>query len=74
MSDACGCGSDERSDDEHEPERLWEITELRAAAVPVAMPADRVTDLAATLAAAEAATTAPWARSCSASATARESE
>ncbi|MBN3458458.1 heavy metal translocating P-type ATPase [Mycolicibacterium sp.] len=33
MSEACGCGSDERSDDEHEPERLWEITELRAAAV-----------------------------------------
>ncbi|MBP2452338.1 heavy metal-translocating P-type ATPase [Mycobacteroides abscessus subsp. massiliense] len=32
MSEACGCGNDER-DDEHEPERLWEITELRAAAV-----------------------------------------
>ncbi|WP_395308952.1 cation-translocating P-type ATPase [Mycobacterium sp. AMU20-3851] len=33
MSEACGCGSDERGDDEHEPERLWEVTELRAAAV-----------------------------------------
>lgn len=33
MSEACGCGSDERGEDEHEPERLWEITELRAAAV-----------------------------------------
>ncbi|MDX1879335.1 cation-translocating P-type ATPase [Mycolicibacterium sp. 141076] len=33
MSEACGCGSDDRGEDEHEPERLWEITELRAAAV-----------------------------------------
>ncbi|AMO62339.1 heavy metal-translocating P-type ATPase [Mycolicibacterium phlei] len=33
MSEACGCGSDERSEDEHEPERLWEVSELRAAAV-----------------------------------------
>lgn len=33
MSEACGCGSDERGEDEHEPERLWEVTELRAAAV-----------------------------------------
>ena len=37
MSDACGCGDDEprtgEASEEHEPERLWEITELRAAAV-----------------------------------------
>lgn len=36
MSDACGCGSDEDrpgGESEREPERLWEITELRAAAV-----------------------------------------
>ena len=34
MSEACGCGSDDRpGEDEQEPERLWEITELRAAAV-----------------------------------------
>ncbi|ART70614.1 heavy metal translocating P-type ATPase [Mycobacterium dioxanotrophicus] len=33
MSEACGCGSDEPVADDHEPERLWEITELRAAAV-----------------------------------------
>lgn len=36
MSDACGCGSDEDrpgGQAEHEPERLWEIRELRAAAV-----------------------------------------
>ncbi|BBY98283.1 heavy metal translocating P-type ATPase [Mycolicibacterium fallax] len=36
MSDACGCGNDEprtgEDGGEHEPERLWEITELRAAA------------------------------------------
>ena len=36
MSEACGCGSDDRpGEDEQEPERLWEITELRAAAVAV---------------------------------------
>jgi len=37
MSDACGCGSDEprtgEDAEEHEPERLWQVTELRAAAV-----------------------------------------
>jgi cation-transporting ATPase G len=33
MSEACGCGSDDSGEDEQEPERLWEITELRAAAV-----------------------------------------
>ncbi|MFE2958433.1 heavy metal translocating P-type ATPase [Nocardia tengchongensis] len=36
MSDACGCGHDEPTTgeaDEHEPEKLWEISELRAAAV-----------------------------------------
>ena len=38
MTDACGCGHDEpRNDDgeleEHEPERLWEVTELRFAAL-----------------------------------------
>ena len=37
MSDACGCGSDEprtgEEAEEHEPERLWQVTELRAAAV-----------------------------------------
>ena len=32
MSEACGCGSDDRNEGEQEPERLWEITELRAAA------------------------------------------
>ena len=33
MSDACGCGHDEpRKDEEHEPERLWQIVELRFAA------------------------------------------
>ncbi|GAA4363049.1 cation-translocating P-type ATPase [Nocardioides caricicola] len=37
MTDACGCGPDEaRNDDgdleEHEPERLWEVSELRFAA------------------------------------------
>ncbi|WP_020500974.1 heavy metal translocating P-type ATPase [Sciscionella marina] len=36
MSDACGCGHDEpRSDnegEEHEPERLWQVVELRFAA------------------------------------------
>ncbi|MCV7289130.1 cadmium-translocating P-type ATPase [Mycolicibacterium wolinskyi] len=31
MSDACGCG-DDRDEDEREPERLWEVSELRAAA------------------------------------------
>mgnify|MGYP001047819896 CR=1 FL=1 len=38
MSDACGCGSDEarapgEEGEEREPERLWEVSELRAAAV-----------------------------------------
>ncbi|WP_148575360.1 heavy metal translocating P-type ATPase [Nocardioides caldifontis] len=38
MTDACGCGHDEPSNDggeleEHEPERLWEVTELRFAAL-----------------------------------------
>ncbi|MCC9185743.1 heavy metal translocating P-type ATPase [Mycolicibacterium mageritense] len=32
MSEACGCGSDDRDEDEREPERLWEVSELRAAA------------------------------------------
>ena len=37
MTDACGCGHDERRNDdgqleEHEPERLWEVSELRFAA------------------------------------------
>lgn len=31
MSEACGCGND-RDEDEREPERLWEVSELRAAA------------------------------------------
>ncbi|WP_026930170.1 heavy metal translocating P-type ATPase [Glycomyces tenuis] len=37
MSDACGCGHDEPDTgaeaEEHEPERLWEVSELRFAAV-----------------------------------------
>ena len=37
MSDACGCGHDEPTGDgeaeEREPEKLWEVSELRAAAV-----------------------------------------
>ncbi|MFZ2175374.1 MAG: heavy metal translocating P-type ATPase, partial [Rhodococcus sp. (in: high G+C Gram-positive bacteria)] len=36
MSDACGCGHDEprlESEEEHEPEKLWQITEIRAAAI-----------------------------------------
>ncbi|WP_017975737.1 heavy metal translocating P-type ATPase [Actinopolyspora halophila] len=37
MSDACGCGGEEprtgEEGGEHEPERLWDVTELRAAAV-----------------------------------------
>ncbi|WP_278315033.1 heavy metal translocating P-type ATPase [Lolliginicoccus levis] len=37
MSDACGCGHDEPAGDgeaeEREPEKLWEVSELRAAAV-----------------------------------------
>ncbi|MGM0723995.1 MAG: heavy metal translocating P-type ATPase [Actinomycetota bacterium] len=38
MSDACGCGDDEprvegEAGEEREPERLWEVSELRAAAV-----------------------------------------
>ncbi|MGV9748336.1 heavy metal translocating P-type ATPase [Rhodococcus zopfii] len=35
MSDACGCGNDEprpEGGEEHEPEKLWQITEIRAAA------------------------------------------
>ncbi|ATD71097.1 MULTISPECIES: heavy metal translocating P-type ATPase [Gordonia] len=35
MSDACGCGHDEprpEGEEEHEPEKLWHITEIRAAA------------------------------------------
>ena len=32
MSEACGCGNDDRDEDEREPERLWEVSELRAAA------------------------------------------
>ncbi|WP_238072155.1 heavy metal translocating P-type ATPase [Rhodococcus zopfii] len=35
MSDACGCGHDEprpEGEEEHEPEKLWQITEIRAAA------------------------------------------
>lgn len=36
MSDACGCGHDEPATDEqsedHQPERLWEVSELRLAA------------------------------------------
>ncbi|MBF6439584.1 heavy metal translocating P-type ATPase [Nocardia cyriacigeorgica] len=35
MSDACGCGHDEPTGEaeEHEPEKLWQVSELRAAAV-----------------------------------------
>ena len=36
MSDACGCGSDEprsAEEQEREPERLWQITELQFAAL-----------------------------------------
>ncbi|PZM95436.1 MAG: cadmium-translocating P-type ATPase [Actinobacteria bacterium] len=37
MSDACGCGDDkprvESAEEEREPERLWQVSELRAAAV-----------------------------------------
>ncbi|NRQ51735.1 heavy metal translocating P-type ATPase [Aeromicrobium stalagmiti] len=38
MTDACGCGSDEKRNEngeveEHEPEQLWEIKELRFAAM-----------------------------------------
>ncbi|MDP8017653.1 heavy metal translocating P-type ATPase [Prescottella equi] len=36
MSDACGCGHDEprpENEEEHEPEKLWQVTEIRAAAV-----------------------------------------
>ena len=37
MSDACGCGHDEPAGDgeaeEREPEKLWEVSELRVAAV-----------------------------------------
>jgi len=38
VTDACGCGNDEPRDDdgeseEHEPERLWEVSELRFAAL-----------------------------------------
>ena len=46
MTDACGCGDDEpRNDDgeleEHEPERLWEVSELRFAAARRGLPARR---------------------------------
>ena len=40
MSDACGCGHDEPrldGDEEHEPDKLWQITEIRAAAVAGAL-------------------------------------
>ncbi|MCX5173888.1 cation-translocating P-type ATPase [Streptomyces antibioticus] len=36
MSDACGCGDEKKTaegEEEHEPEKLWEVSELRAAAV-----------------------------------------
>ncbi|CRK55326.1 Lead, cadmium, zinc and mercury transporting ATPase; Copper-translocating P-type ATPase [Alloactinosynnema sp. L-07] len=39
MSDACGCGDDEpravgeEAEEEHEPERLWEVRELQFAAI-----------------------------------------
>ncbi|CRK54571.1 putative cation-transporting ATPase G [Rhodococcus sp. RD6.2] len=36
MSDACGCGHDDPRPDgeeEHEPEKFWQVTEIRAAAV-----------------------------------------
>ena len=37
MTDVCGCGQDDPVDEagetEKEPERLWEVSELRAAAV-----------------------------------------
>jgi cation-transporting ATPase G len=39
MSDACGCGDDDKPTaeageaEEHEPERFWEVSELRAAAL-----------------------------------------
>jgi cation-transporting ATPase G len=35
VSDACGCGHDEPAGgkaEEHEPERLWQVSELRFAA------------------------------------------
>ncbi|WP_031511332.1 heavy metal translocating P-type ATPase [Streptomyces megasporus] len=35
MSDACGCGDEKKTtegEEEHEPEKLWEVSELRAAA------------------------------------------
>ncbi|MGW4107642.1 heavy metal translocating P-type ATPase [Streptomyces sp. NPDC004976] len=36
MSDACGCGDEKKTvegEEEHAPEKLWEVSELRAAAV-----------------------------------------
>ena len=36
MSDACGCGHDEplpEGEEKHEPEKLWQVAEIRAAAV-----------------------------------------
>lgn len=36
MSDACGCGHDEprvEGEDEHEPDKWWQVIEIRAAAV-----------------------------------------
>lgn len=45
MSDACGCGNDEPRTgapvQEHQPERLWEIAELLAAAAGVLLVAGR---------------------------------
>ena len=47
MSTACGCGDDEpRNDDgeleEREPERFWEVSELRFAAARRTLPAGRL--------------------------------
>ncbi|WP_226435564.1 heavy metal translocating P-type ATPase [Rhodococcus yananensis] len=36
MSDACGCGPDEprpEGEDDHEPDKWWQVTEIRAAAI-----------------------------------------
>ena len=36
MSDACGCGHDEprvEGEEDHEPDKWWQVTEIRAAAV-----------------------------------------
>ncbi|GAA4986153.1 cation-translocating P-type ATPase [Pseudonocardia tropica] len=37
MSDACGCGDEPRTTDEHEPETLWQVGEIRFAAVAVVL-------------------------------------